>query len=1270
MINTFARLVLFIALTIINSLAILAQQNDWENPKVFGFNKEDGHSTLMPFDSVEDALNKKRVESKYYKTLGGYWKFNLAINPGEAPDKFYTNSFDTKNWDDIKVAGNWELQGYDKPIYTNVNHPFKPQNPPYVPKDYNPVGSYKRSFEIPVDWEHREIFIHFDGVRSAFYLWINGEMVGYSQGSMTPAEFNITAYLKEGVNNVSVKVFRWTDASYIEDQDAWRLSGIYRDVYLFAVPKVHIRDFFAKTELDSNYKDGTLDLEVEVINYSNESVSKTIELQIRDDDNYLIFNEQVKIENINQGDKLGIEIQRVIKSVNKWSAEAPNLYTLVLVLLDDSSIEEVVTHKIGFRKVEIKNGQLLVNGSAILIKGVNRHEHHPITGKYVDEETMIKDIVLMKQNNINAVRTSHYPNSPRWYELCDEYGLYVWDEANVESHYFWSKFALDPDWKDAFVDRAQRMVERDKNHPSVIVWSLGNESGYGPNHEAMGDWVRKRDPTRLVHYEGTEPGYIPVPGHFDIIANMYPSVDLMINLSYMDTTRPVILCEYAHAMGNSVGNLYKYWDVIEQYPRLQGGFIWDWVDQGILQKDKNGIEYYAYGGDFGEELHDSNFCANGLISADRTPQPELFEVKKIYQFIETQAVDINEGIFRVLNRYEFINLDRFYIEWSILKNGDGVKSGKIIDLNVPPNETQTIKIPYDCDSFDTNSEYIITISYKLKNKTIWAGKGFEIAWEQFKLKEPSRLLVDNENIKNNHSLIEDDKSISINGSDFEINFDKESGTISSYLFQEINLIERGPLPNVWRAPTDNDNGGGESSFGSLWRRAGLDKTKFELNKISVEQLDNNLIRVEVNGTLIAAKGGFKWKAVYSVFSNGKILIDNTFTPYGYIPILPKIGLQLQIPNALDNISWYGKGPHEAYSDRKQGTKESKYSVSVSELFVPYIYPQEAGNLADVRFAAITDNKIGLFVKGFPATELSVHEYTLENLTSARHTNELIKADYLTLNLDLLQMGLGGDDSWNPRTHEEYWVKPKSYNFSLMIAPHSGEVPLNELNRIPPKLPFPRIDADDSQFENATTIEIVSPVKGATIYYTLDGTEPNSQSSIYEKPFKIMHSSVIKAFVKKDGFKCSEISSAIFRKREKVFESKIFSVDDEAQKIHLDVSNYSLIYLVVKDGNDGTKEDHADWADAKFITNSDETVYLSDLEPVNWRQGWRELGKDKSVSGNTLTVHGQNFKKGLGTHSYSEIIYKIPVDVHSFECFIGLDQESRSAGSVSFEIVVL
>ncbi|MCJ7554389.1 MAG: NPCBM/NEW2 domain-containing protein [Ignavibacteriaceae bacterium] len=1267
--NFSALLFLLLIHPIVNSHVLLAQPNDWENPKVFGINKEDGHSTLMPFNSVEDALNQKKSESKFYQTLNGVWKFKLALNPNEAPDEFYAHSFDTNDWDDIVVPGNWELQGYDKPIYTNVKHPFQPVNPPFVPKDYNPVGSYKRSFLIPNQWKDREIFIHFDGVRSAFYLWINGEIVGYSEDSKTPAEFNISKYLKEGENSVSVKVYRWTDASYIEDQDFWRLSGIFRDVYLYATPKVHIRDFFAKTELDSEYKDGILDLEVEVANYGDENVAKIINVQIFDETGKIIFNNETIVKEIKSGDKQTVKIEGIIKSVDKWTAETPTLYSLVLLIKNNEEIEEVVTHKIGFRKIELKNGQLLVNGRAILIKGVNRHEHHPVTGRYVDEETMIKDIVLMKQTNINAVRTSHYPNTPRWYELCDEYGLYVWDETNLESHFFWSKFTLDPDWKDAFVDRVKRMVERDKNHPSVVVWSLGNESGYGPNHEAMGDWVRKRDSTRLIHYEGNEPGYIPEPGHFDIIANMYPTVDLMINLSYMDTTRPVILCEYAHAMGNSVGNLSDYWDAIDQYPRLQGGFIWDWVDQGILKKDENGVEYFAYGGDFGEEWHDSNFCANGLIFADRTPQPELFEVKKVYQFIKTRAIDLDKGVFEIDNRYEFLNLEIFFLDWSILKGGVEVSSGKIEDFNIPPYNNKTIEIPYDIRSFDSTSEYIITISYKLKNKTKWADEGFELAWEQFMLKEPSQILVDSEATKDNLSLHEDDKSLSINGPDFEIIFSKESGTISSYLFQDINLIEKGPLPNVWRAPTDNDNGGGNGSFGSLWRRAGLDKTVFELKGISAEQV-YNIINVKVSGILKAAQGGYEWTAVYSIFGNGKILLDNTLTPYGYIPILPKIGLQLRIPKSLNNIEWYGKGPYETYSDRHQGAKEGKYSVSVSDLFVPYIYPQETGNLTNVRWAAITNkNDFGIFVKGFPTIEVSVHEYSLENLTSALHTNELIKADYLTLNLDLLQMGLGGDDSWNPRTHEEFWVKPKSYNFSFVLVPKSSKETIFELNRIPDKLPVPSIHADDSQFETSTIIEIISPVKGATIYYTLDGTVPNSQSSIYEKPFKIMHSSVIKAFVKKDGFKCSEISSAIFKKREKLFESKVFGVEDEAQKIKIDVANYSLLYLVVKDGNDGTKEDHADWADAKFITNN-EVIYLSDLEPISWKQGWRELGKDKSVGGNPITIHEKKFKKGLGTHSNAEIIYKIPTNALQFECLIGLDQESRSVGSVSFEIIVL
>jgi beta-galactosidase len=1268
--NIFTLQFLLLTLNLINPSVLFAQPNDWENPKVFGINKEDGHSILMPFDSVDDALNQKNTDSKYYQSLNGNWKFKLAKNPSESSSDFYVNTFNTQNWDDIKVPGNWELQGYDRPIYTNVNLPFKPTNPPFVPKDYNPVGSYKKMFEVPKYWDGREIFIHFDGVDCAFYLWINGESVGYSEDSRTPAEFNITKYLKAGENTVSVKVFRWADASYLENQDFWHISGIYRDVYLYAAPQVHIRDFFAKAELDPKYIDGILDLDVEVINYGNINVSRTIEVQIFDENKKLVFNNEKSINEIKSGDKSTTNISGIIKSVNKWSAETPNLYTLIIILKNDNRIEEVLTHKIGFRKIQLKNGQLLVNGRAILFKGVNRHEFHPITGRYIDRETMIKDIILMKQNNINAVRTAHYPNAPLWYQLCDEYGLYVWDEANIESHYFWSKFSLDPDWKEAFLDRVKRMVERDKNHPSVIVWSLGNESGYGPNHEAMGDWVRKKDPTRLIHYEGNEPGYIPVPGHFDIIANMYPTVDLMINLSYMDTTRPVILCEYAHAMGNSVGNLYQYWDAIEQYPRLQGAFIWDWVDQGILKKDSAGTDYYAYGGDFGEAWHDSNFCANGLISANREPQPELFEVKKVYQYIKTQAVDLLEGKFEVFNRYEFTNLDQFNILWSILCDGEEINSGIIDNLNIPPYCSKAINIQYNYNFFDTSKEYYITISYRLKKDSKYADKGFEQAWEQFKLKERTKLLLDSQ-IKNGEmTIIDSNETISIKGTDFKISFSKQSGTIYSYQIEEINLIERGPLPNIWRAPTDNDCGGKEASFGSIWIRAGLDKTTFELSEIKAKKLNNNVVRVEVNGLLKAKYGGYRWTAIYSVFENGKILLDNNFTPYGYLPVLPKLGLDVRIPTGFDNIIWYGNGPHESYSDRLHGVKKSIYSKKASDLFIPYIRPQETGNLTNVIYARIQDiNKVGLLVRGYPDINLSLNEYSIDNLTSARHTNELIKSAYLTLNIDHTQMGLGGDDSWNPRTHEEFLVKPRSYQYSVLFSLFKAGTDSEYLLSIPPKLPVPLIITDDYKFQNSTLVKIDNPIKGATIYYTLDGTEPTSESAIYYGDFNITHSSVIKSFAKMDGFMDSEISTAILNKEEKIFESKLFRKNDDDQKVNLEISKYNEIYLIVKDGLDGTKEDHANWADAKFITKNNDIIYLSDLTPVSWQQGWKELGKDRSVGGNSLTINNQKFSKGLGTHSLSKIIYQIPKDVDKFECFIGIDQESGEKGSVIFQIVV-
>ena len=1031
--------VTFIILTI-SIIASANAQNDWENEKIFCRHKEPGHATLMPYDDTNEALVGDRTKSKYYQSLNGMWKFKWFPKPGDANIEFYSENYNTNEWDDISVPASWQLEGYGTPIYTNVNYPFQPVDPPNIP-DNNPVGCYTRSFKIPEAWHGREIFLHFDGVKSAFYLWINGKKVGYSQGSATPAEFNITPYLKNNMNTASVKVFRWSDGSYLEDQDAWRLSGIYRDVYLFATPKIHIRDFMVQTDLDDDYRDAVLNVMVEIQNYKNRKCSNcTMELDLYDSNDKLIKGSVIKKITINRKEKKSFNLSMQVQNPLKWSAELPNLYTLIMKLKNkrDNTIE-VQSVKVGFREVEIRNGQLLVNGQAIMIKGVNRHEHDPDHGRTISEDLMIKDIKLMKQFNINAVRTSHYPNYPRWYELCDQYGLYLIDEANLETHALWSKFTKDPDWKAAFIDRAQRMVVRDKNHPSIIIWSLGNEAGYGPNHEAMAEWIRRYDPTRPIHYEATDPGYTAEPSHFDIIANMYPSVERMIELTEKDTTRPVIICEYAHAMGNSVGNLYKYWDAIERYPRIQGAFIWDWVDQGLRQKSVDGKEWFAYGGDFGEELTDSNFCINGLVFPDRKIQPELFEVKKVYQSIKVAPVNQSKGIYKITNGYDFMNMEQFEIHWSLLADGKQIRNGILGKRNLKPGMSEIVTIPYDPNMIKPGYEYFLDISFKLSETTPWADNGHEIAWYQFELSDniPSidQVAVDEMpdlDLKETKDLIE------ISGQQFSVTFSKQLGTITSYEINRNKIIATGPLPNFWRAPTDNDAGGDERSYKYRWQKAGLDALKSTVKNVNISRINDKIVRIKVDFVLKGTDDDILQTIDYTIHGNGNILIDNKVTVGNDLPPLPKVGLCFEVDNDFDNLIWYGRGEHESYCDRKLGARIGTYKGKVAEQYVPYVKPQENGNKSDVRWACLhNDRGVGMLVIGVPLFNISAHHYSLTNLTEAKHTTDITIRDQITLNLDHKLMGLGGDDSWNPRTHDEFLLKSATYQYKIQLCPISS-----------------------------------------------------------------------------------------------------------------------------------------------------------------------------------------------------------------------------------------
>ena len=724
----------------------------------------------------------------------------------------------------------------------------------------------------------------------------------------------------------------------------------------------------------------------------------------------------------------------IIKEVSPWSAETPNLYTLVLSIFNlDGDLIETVSTKIGFRSVELKNGQMLVNGEPIIIKGVNRHEHDPVMGRTVDEDLMVKDILLMKQFNVNAVRTSHYPNHPRWYELCNEYGLYVMDEANLESHAFWSKFTLDPVWRPAFVDRAKRMVLRDVNHPSIIFWSLGNEAGYGPNHDAMAKWIRNYDPSRLIHYEGKEPGYGPLPNHYDIIANMYASVDLMKELHDENPSRPVILCEYSHAMGNSNGNIFKYWDAIYEYPRLQGAFIWDWVDQGLTRKDSHG-EYFVYGGDFGETLHDGNFCLNGVISPDRKPHPALYEVKFHQQNIKVTWDGIDKNIFMIENRNFFVDLSHVFGKWELIENGKIISSGSINTDYIGPQSKQIYELP-PFNLSHKNREYAVNFRFALKNDHAWAESGHIVASDQVIIQRYDSPRY-RKNGKQNNKKVQvkengDRVVVSAVGRDFD--FDLSTGQLAQVTKANDSFIVNPIIHNIWRAPTDNDEGGDSKSFASRWLKSGYNDMKRQVVNVNSSFTGDGLFQISVDEKYSSDSANILVNLVYTILQDGDLHITgNTNIPEG-LPVVPKIGLSFQIDKKYSNLQWYGRGPHESYIDRKHSAFLGRYSGTVRDQYYPYIRPQENGNKTDIRWASISDEKgSGVLIYGLPTFNLSVHQYSLDNLTKATHTHMIKDDGPTTVNLDHLVMGLGGDDSWNPRTHKEYLIPPGTYSYSFTL----------------------------------------------------------------------------------------------------------------------------------------------------------------------------------------------------------------------------------------------
>ncbi|MBN2480609.1 MAG: DUF4981 domain-containing protein [Bacteroidales bacterium] len=1043
-----------------------------EDPTITSVNTLKPHAWFLPFPDSESLRGKQNMESPWCLLLNGKWKFHWSANPAERPADFYRNDYDASSWKEIPVPSDWQMQGYDYPIYVNSKYPYEP-DPPLIPKDYNPVGSYKTDFRLPEEWQDMRIILHFGGVNSAAYYWLNGEKLGYSEDSKTPVEFDVTGFVVNGTNILAVEVYRWCDGSYLEDQDFWRLSGIERDVMLYATPKVHIYDYFVHTDLIDDYRDADLTVFVDLQNESQEyeSGDYTIALTIQEQSGNSVFTESMPVT-INPGESLKVAFRHNVANPLKWTAETPDLYRLILSLKDQNGRElEATGSKIGFREVEIINGQLCINGKPIYIKGVNRHEHDEQTGHVISEESMVQDIALMKQNNINAVRTCHYPDHPRWYELCDEYGIYLVDEANIESHgigYNPDKtLANKPEWLAAHMDRTIRMVERDKNHPSVIIWSLGNEAGNGSNFKATYSWIRDRDATRPVQYERAI-----LEDNTDIYCPMYMTADRMEAYALGKHDRPLIQCEYAHAMGNSVGDFQDYWNIIEKYPVLQGGFIWDWVDQGIAQYDENGQKFWAYGGDFGPEdvPSDNNFCANGLVSPDRRPHPALYEVKKVYQNVRFEVADINAGKFLVRNDHLFTGLGMYDIDYTIEENGIPVlmetlssihtdqgayptdqtsgKGKKIMNtgilplLNIPPGETQLVTVSLDKLQVKPNCEYFIIFRVRQREPENLIPTGHVIAYEQFKIPfitvGPLSTLP-----SGSLTFTTGQNGTVVAGQDFSAGFDNQ-GWLSSYVNNGSEMMQTALRPNFWRAPTDNDYGNRMPVRTAVWKHAA---DSMELISFKLHQPADEI--VEVDALYFIPVVNARWESNYLIFNDGRIEIRNTFyTPDKSLPEIPRIGMRMRIHAAYSNMVYFGRGPWENYIDRSTSALISKYADDVNNQNFLYVRPQENNYRTEIRWFALTNvNGLGMMAAGKPVFSSSALRNAMEDFDDGerkdqRHITDIIPGDYIEWCIDYRQMGVGGDNSWGAKPLVKYLIQPGEYQYEFLIMPVRPEWDFN------------------------------------------------------------------------------------------------------------------------------------------------------------------------------------------------------------------------------------
>lgn len=1050
-----------LTLILVTQLSVQATNLEpWENHQVFAINKQAPRATLFPFESAQAALVNNKNQSGNYLLLNGLWKFDWQRSAQDKPTGFQQHNFDDSHWSVIPVPGNWEAEGFGYPIYLDERFPFT-TTWPNVPKEYNPIGSYRKPFTLPKSWQDKQVFLHIGAAKSSLDVWLNGKKVGFSQGAKTPAEFDITNYLHENDNLLALQIRRWTDASYLESQDMLRISGIERDVYLYATPKQHIFDVHAKPTLNSNFTEGKLTVDVTLKNYQGKSAKhNTVEISLLAKNNgmKLLLNKQSKITIPAKG-SLTTSLSGLINKPALWSAETPNLYALLVSLKDNNgNIIESTRSDIGFRHIEVINSQLTVNGKAITIRGVDRHETDPQHGHVVTKASMEQDIKLMKAFNINAVRSSHYPNDPYWYELTDKYGLYVIDEANIESH----PLAIDKktqlgnemSWLPAHLDRTQRMFERDKNHPSIIIWSLGNEAGEGKIFAATYKWLKENDSSRLVQYEPAGEEH-----YTDVFAPMYPSIERLVKYAESNPSRPAIMIEYAHAMGNSVGNLKDYWQVIEKYDVLQGGFIWDWVDQSLEYTNEDGVKYWAYGKDFHPDLPtDGNFLNNGLMNPNREPHPHAFEVKKVYQAIRFHQKDNSATEFSVENRYDFINIEQYDLHWKIEADGQLFSQGQQALPSVKPSKIAALSLKLPKLPVSDNKEYFITLSAVVAKPQGLLPTGHELAFEQFKLpvsfanklKAASDNSVTNKQIVNNvmAKTEESANNITFSNKQTSVSFDKKTGWLSQYNHNNEALLLAPLKANFWRAPTDNDLGNGMQDWASVWQTA---SNKLQLSSFASKEVAQGF---EVITSYKLPDFSGVYQVNYTINNKGEIKVDVklTLAPEQKLPNLPRFGMQLTMPGEFKKLSWFGRGPHESYADRKTSAAISVYKSLVTEQIHHYARPQENANKTDVRWMALKNSQgLGLLALGENALNTSAWPYKQSDIdfingkdgsasasglvpVTTKHGAEVPMRDLVTVNIDHKQMGVGGDTSWGRLVHAQYTIPAQDYQYSFTLIP--------------------------------------------------------------------------------------------------------------------------------------------------------------------------------------------------------------------------------------------